>query len=119
MDKRLTIKNIQKIWGKQVYSKWLPGTYGWAVQSVEGINDRYFFELRSNGKFKHAEIQLKRDPVKYNPDDKVFLYEMWAWNLENNKPEQMWFSKQELDTMEGMAMRLGVMLEKIIPKNKV
>jgi hypothetical protein len=116
MDKRLTIKNIQKIWGKQVYSKWLPGTYGWAVQSVEGIRDVYFFELRSNGKFKHAEIQLKRDPVKYNPDDKVFLYEMWAWNLENNRAEHMQFSMKEIDTMEGMTMRLGLMLEKILPK---
>lgn len=115
-SKKLTIKNLNKIWGRQVYSKWLPGTYGWAVQSVEDKNDRYFFELASNGKFKHAEIQLKRDPVKYNPDDRVFLYEMWAWNLENNRAEQMWFSKKELDTVEGMVMRLGVMLEKIIPK---
>jgi hypothetical protein len=119
MDKKLTIQNLYKIWGRQVYSTWLPGTYGWEVQSVGGINDRYFFELRSNGKFKHAEIQLKRDAVKYNPDDKVFLYEMWAWNLENNRAEHMWFSKQELDTMEGMAMRLGLMLEKIIPKDTI
>jgi hypothetical protein len=116
---KLTIKNIHKIFGRQLYSKWIPGTYGWAVQSVEDKNDRYFFELRSNGKFKHAEIQLKREPVKYNPDDKVFLYELWAWNLENNKAEQMWFSKQELDTMDGMCMRLGLMLEKVIPKNIV
>jgi hypothetical protein len=116
---KLTIKNIHKIFGRQLYSKWIPGTYGWAVQSVEDKNDRYFFELRSNGKFKHAEIQLKRDPVKYNPDDKVFLYELWAWNLEDNKAEQMWFSMQELNTVEGMVMRLGLMLEKVIPKNIV
>jgi hypothetical protein len=113
---KLTIKNIDKIFGRQLYSKWIPGTYGWAVQSVEDKNDRYFFELRSNGKFKHAEIQLKREPVKYNPDDRVFLYELWAWNLEDNKAEQMWFSMQELNTVEGMVMRLGLMLEKVIPK---
>jgi hypothetical protein len=116
MDNKLTIQNINKIWGRQMYSKWIPGTYGWAVQSVEGTSDAYYFELASNGRFKHAEIQLKREPVKYNPDDKVFLYELWAWNLEENKAEQMWFSKQELNTVEGMVTRLGVMLEKIIPK---
>jgi hypothetical protein len=99
-----------------MYSKWIPGTYGWAVQSVEGDSDAYYFELASNGRFKHAEIQLKREPVKYNPDDRVFLYELWAWNCEENKAEQMWFSKQELNTVEGMVTRLGVMLEKIIPK---
>jgi len=113
MDKKLTIENIQKIWGRQM---WVPGTYGWAVQSVEGDSNAYYFELASNGKFKHAEIQLKREPVKYHPDAKVFLYELWAWNLEENKAEQMWFSKQELNTVEGMVTRLGVMLEKIIPK---
>jgi hypothetical protein len=117
MDKKLTIKNIQKIWGKQVYSKWLPGTYGWAVQSVEGDSDAYYFELASNGRFKHAEIQLRRDP-KYNPEYFVRGYELWAWNLEENKAEQMWFSKQELNTVEGMVTRLGVMLEKIIPKKQ-
>jgi hypothetical protein len=116
MDKKLTIKNLNKIWGRQLYSKWVPGSYGWAVQSVEGISDRYFFELVSNGRFKHAEIQLKREPSKYNPDDKVFLYEMWAWNLENNRAEHMQFSIGELDTVEGMVIRLGVMLEKILPK---
>ena len=115
-NKRLTIKNIDKIFGRQLYSKWIPGTYGWAVQSVEGTNDAYYFDLASNGKFKHAEIQLKRDPVKYNPDNRVFLYELWAWNLEKNKAETMQFSMQEIDTLESMVIRLGVMLEKIIPK---
>jgi hypothetical protein len=116
---KLTIKNIHKIFGRHLYPLQIPGTHSWVVLSVEDKNDRYFFELRSNGKFKHAEIQLKRDPVKYNPNDRVFLYELWAWNLENNRPEQMWFSKQELDTMDGMCMRLGLMLEKVIPKNIV
>jgi hypothetical protein len=115
-NKRLTIKNIDKIFGRQLYSKWIPGTYGWAVASVEDKNDRYFFELASNGRFKHAEIQLKREPVKYNPDNRVFLYELWAWNSEENKAETMQFSMQEIDTLESMVIRLGVMLEKIIPK---
>ena len=114
-NKRLTIKNIDKIFGRQLYSKWIPGTYGWAVQSVEGTNDAYYFDLASNGKFKHAEIQLKRYP-KYNPESFVRGYELWAWNLEKNKAETMQFSMQEIDTLESMVIRLGVMLEKIIPK---
>jgi hypothetical protein len=115
MDKRLTIQNLNKIWGRQLYSKWIPGTYGWAVQSVEGNDDTYFFELASNGRFKHAEIQLRRDP-KYNAEYFVRGYELWAWNSEENRAETMWFSMKELDTVEGMVMRLGLMLEKIIPK---
>jgi len=103
---KLTIKNIDKIFGRQLYSKWIQNSYGWAVQSVEENDDNYYFELASNGKFKHAEIQLKREPVKYNPDNRVFLYELWAFNLEENRPEQMWFSKQELNTMEGMLISL-------------
>jgi len=103
---KLTIKNIDKIFGRQLYSKWIQNSYGWAVQSVEENDDNYYFELASNGKFKHAEIQLKREPVKYNPDNRVFLYELWAFNLEENRPEQMWFSKQELNTMEGLLISL-------------
>ena len=116
---KLTIKNIDKIFGRQLYSKWIPGTYGWAVQSVEGTNDAYHFELASNGRFRHAEIQLRREPSKYNPDGKVLLYELWAWNLENNRAEQIWCLPTEIDTLEGMIIRLGAMLEKIIPKNIV
>jgi hypothetical protein len=115
---KLTIKNIDKIFGRQLYSKWIPGTYGWAVQSVEGTNDTYHFELASNGKFKHAEIQLRRE-AKFSPESFVRGYELWAWNFEENKGEQMWFAMQEIDTLEGMVIRLGMMLEKIIPKNKV
>ena len=113
---KLTIQNLNKIWGRQLYSKWIPGTYGWAVQNVEGINDRYFFELRSNGKFKHAEIQLKREPIKRKSRRDAFMYELWAWNSEENRAETMQFSMKELDTVEGMVMRLGLMLEKILPK---
>ena len=113
-NKRLTIKNIDKIFGRQLYSHLIPNTQGWAVASVEGVADAYYFELASNGRFKSAEIQLKREP-KYNPESFVRGYELWAWNLEKNKAEQMWFSKQEFDTIEGMVTRLGLMLEKIIP----
>jgi hypothetical protein len=116
---KLTIKNIDKIFGRQLYSKWIPGTYGWAVQSVEGTNHAYHFELASNGKFKHAEIKLRRDPKYYSTESFVKVYELWAWNLEKNRAETMHFSMQEIDTIEGMVVRLGVMLEKIIPKNKV
>ena len=115
-NKRLTIQNLNKIWGRQLYSKWIPGTYGWAVQNVEGTNDAYYFDLASNVKFKHAEIQLKREPIKRKSRRDAFMYELWAWNLEKNKAETMQFSMKELDTVEGMVMRLGLMLEKIIPK---
>ena len=115
---KLTIKNIHKIFGRQLYSKWIPGTYGWAVQSVEESRYAYFFELASNGRFKHAEIQLKREP-KYNPESFVRGYELWAWNIQTGKPEQMQFSIQEIDTLESMVIRLGVMLEKIIPKDTI
>ena len=115
-SKKLTIQNLNKIWGRQLYSKWIPGTYGWAVQNVEGTNDAYYFDLASNGKFKHAEIQLKREPIKRKSRRDAFMYELWAWNLEKNKAETMQFSMKELDTVEGMVMRLGLMLEKILPK---
>jgi hypothetical protein len=113
---KLTIQNPDKIWGRQLYSKWIPGTYGWAARSVEEISDNYYFQLVSNGPIKQIQIKLRRTPSKFNPDDKVFLYELWASNFETGKMEQMWFSKQELDTMDGMCMRLGLMLEKILPK---
>jgi hypothetical protein len=113
----LKIKNIDKIVGVDLYSKWIPGTYGWAVRSVEGDGNTYYFELERNGRFRHAEIQLRREPNKYNPDNKVFLYELWAWNFQKGKAEKMWFSKQELDTIDNMVMRLGLMLEKIIPND--
>lgn len=118
-NKRLTIKNIDKIFGRQLYSKWIPGTYGWAVASVEEAGDTYFFELASNGRFKSAEIQLKREPVKYDPDFKQFLYKLWAWNLEQDRPEEMYFSIQSFETIEATLLGLGTMLEKITPKNTI
>ena len=112
----LTIKNIHKIFGRQLYSKWVPGTYGWVIRNVEMVGDTYIFELASNGTFKQAEIQLKREPSKYEPYKREFLYEMWAWNLESGKPEQAFYSKTELKTVEDMVLRLGLMVEKIIPQ---
>ena len=118
-NKRLTIKNIDKIFGRPLYSKWVPGTYGWVVASVEAAGDTYFFELASNGRFKSAEIQLKREPVKYDPDFKQFLYKLWAWNLEQNRPEEMYFLIESFKTIEETLMKLGLMLEKITPKNTI
>ncbi len=120
MGKILTIQNIHKIFGRQLYSKWIPGTYGWVIRNVEMVGDTYLFELVSNGKTKLKEIQLKREPSKFNPDDKVFLYEMWTWNLNNGgKPEQAFYSKTELQTVEDMVLRLGLLMEKIqmLPNN--
>ena len=118
MDNKLTIQNIQKIWGRQMYSKWIPGTYGWAVQSVEGDSDAYYFELASNGRFKHAEIQLRREP-KWDDLAGQTVYELWAWNLESNKPEILWRTSEDMKTIRDMCLWLGYMIDKIVPKNKI
>ena len=113
----LTIKNIHNIWGRSLYSKWSAGTYGWSVMNVKMVGDTYIFELVSDEMVTSAEIQLKREPSKYNPNEKEFLYEMWTWNLNNGgKPEQAYYSKRELETVEHMVLRLGLMLEKVIPQ---
>jgi hypothetical protein len=114
----LKIKNIDKIVGMDLYSKWIPCTYGWIVSEIEVMDDTYIFVLKDgNGKWGGAEIQFKREPVKYNPHNKAFLYELWAWNIENGKPEQRWYSKQELYDVGSMIIKLGLMLEKIIPNH--
>lgn len=113
---KLTIQNIHKIWGKHVYSKWIENSYGWAVESVEGDSDTYYFALASNGPVKYIEVKLRREPSKYNPNDMDFLYEMWTWNIAEHRWEQAFYSKRDLDTMEGMMLRLGLMIEKILPK---
>lgn len=112
----LRIENINKIFGRQLYSKWIPGTYGWAVSSVEEVGNTYIFELVSNGRFKQAEIQLRRE---FNLVNGSFQkrYELWAWNLESNRPEVEWYTIKEMDTVEAMVLRLGIMLERIIPTN--
>jgi len=115
-SKKLTIQNLNKIWGRQLYSKWIQNSYGWAIQSVDGNDDTYYFELGSNGPIKSIQIKLRRNPSKYNPDSKEFLYELWAWSHVNAKWEQKYYSLKELGTMEGMVMRLGLMLENILPK---
>lgn len=112
----LTIRNIDKIFGRQLYSKWLPNSKGWAVSSVEAVGDTYIFELVSNGRFKQAEIQLRRQPIW----DKVKLetvYEIWAWNLETNTPEILWKNINDIKTTDDMVLWLGYMIDKIVPKD--
>ena len=113
----LRIENINKIFGRQLYSKWMPQTQGWAVGSVELVGDTYIFQLVSNGKWKSAEIQLRKQP-KLDLNRSSTVYELWAWNLESNRPESEWYTTKEMDTVEGMVLRLGIMLERIIPKTK-
>ena len=112
----LRIQNINKIFGRQLYSKWIPGTYGWAVSSVELVGDTYIFELVSNGKFKQAEIQLRREP-KIDAMTLDTVYELWAWNLESNKPEILWRTSEDMKTIKDMCLWLGYMIDKIVPKN--
>ena len=42
-------------------------------------------------------------------------WELWAWNLDNGKPEQLWIKMSAMNTIEEMALRLGMVLEKILP----
>jgi hypothetical protein len=111
--KMLKIQNINKIWGKFVDSKWLPNSKGWVVRSVESVGDTYIFELASNGKFKQAEIQLRREPFWFDGEIK---YELWAWNMETLKPEVLWRTKEDLKTIRDMCLWLGYMIDKIVPK---
>jgi len=116
MNKRITIQNLNKIVGQHLYSKWLPKTEGWAVRGVEAVGDTYAFELvTTNGGWMQAQIQLKREPSKYDPNRKEMLYELWAWNLDNGKPEQLWIKMSAMNTTSDMALRLGMVLEKILP----
>ena len=111
----LKIKNIYKIIGEELDCKWLPKTEGWIVRSVEEVGDTYIFGLDDkNLNWGGAEIQLRRE---WKLVDGSFekKWELWAWNLENNKPEQLWCKMSSMNTTSEMALRLGMMLEKILP----
>ena len=45
-------------------------------------------------------------------------WELWAWNLENNKPEQLWCKISSMNTTSEMGLRLGMILERILPKKQ-
>ena len=115
----LQIKNLNKIVGQHLYIKWLPKTEGWAVRAVEEIGDTYIFELinTQNGTWRQAEIQLRREK-KFDPNDFMAKWELWAWNLENNKPERMMCKVSAMNTTSEMGLRLGMILERILPTIK-
>ena len=112
----LQIKNLNKIVGQHLYSKWLPKTEGWAVRNVEEVGDTYIFGLINthNGSWRQAEIQLRREK-KFDPNDFTMKWELWAWNLGNNKPERIMCKMDCINTTSEMGLRLGMMLERIIP----
>ena len=113
----LRIQNLNRIVGQHLYSKWLPKTEGWAVRNVETIGDTYIFELinTQSGTWRQAEIQLKRNDEKWDTQTFTKKWELWAWNLGNNKPEQMWCDVKQMSTTSDMGLRLAMILEKIIP----
>jgi len=114
----LTIRNIDKIIGEELDCKWLPNTEGWVVKGIETVGDTYIFELvTTNGKWLGAEIQLRREP-KLDLNRSATVYEMWAWNLENNKPEVLWRTKADLETVRDGVLWIGYVLDKIVPTNK-
>jgi hypothetical protein len=39
---------------------------------------------------------------------------MWAWNLENNKPEILWRTKADLETVRDAVLWIGYVLDKIL-----
>ena len=112
----LKIRNINKIVGQHLYSKWLPKTEGWAVRGVEAVGDTYIFQLinTQDGSWRQAEIQLRREWKIVNGSFEK-QWELWAWNLENGKPEQIWCKMNCMNTTSEMALRLGMVLEKILP----
>ena len=117
MNKRITIQNLNKIVGQHLYSKWLPKTEGWAVRGVEAVGDTYIFELinTQDGSWRQAEIQLRREWKIVNGSFEK-QWELWAWNLGNNLPERMMCKVSEMNTTSGMGLRLGMILERILPK---
>ena len=112
----LKIQNINRIVGQHLYSKWLPKTEGWAVRAVEAVGDTYIFELinTQSGSWRQAEIQLRRER-KIDPNDFIAKWELWAWNLENNKPEVKWNKLKDLETVKDGVLWVGYVLDKIIP----
>jgi hypothetical protein len=124
---KLTIKNIDKIFGRQLYSKWIPATYGWAVRHVEILADTYCFELVCNGtQFnKFVTIQLGREPTfnqqsTWIPGRYVREYELWGFDYTKiGKSERMWCKIEQINTIEEMGLRLSMMLGKIIPKDTI
>jgi DNA integrity scanning protein DisA with diadenylate cyclase activity len=113
MDKRITIQNLDKIIGQHLFSKWLPKTTGWVVRNVESVGDTYIFELGCS-KGKHVSVQLRRDAMKYEPNRKEFLYELWGWNTQTNKPEQVWCRMRDMGSTNDFALSLGMMVEKML-----
>jgi len=113
----LEIKNLNNIVGQHIYSKWLPKTEGWAVRGVETLADTYIFELinTQSGSWRQAHIQLKRNDEKWDTQTFTKKWELWGWNLENNKPEQMWCDVNQMGTRNEMGLRLAMLLEKILP----
>ena len=111
----LKIRNIDKIIGRELDCKWLPNTKDWWVKSIEEAGDTYIFELKnanSDARFQNAEIQLRREPVIREGE---VNYEMWAWNLENGKPEVKWNKLKDLKTVKDGVLWVGYVLEKILP----
>lgn len=110
----LNIKNLNKIRGQHLFSKWLPKTTGWVVRDVESVGDTYIFELASSkGGWKTLSVQLRREPAKFEPYKREYLYELWSWG-KDGKPEQIWMMKTEMNSTNEFALRLGMMVEKIV-----
>lgn len=115
MDKKITIENLNKIRGQHLFSKWLPKTTGWVVRDWEAFGDTYIFELAcSKGGYRQVSVQLRRTPAKFEPNKREYLYELWGWNTQTNKPEQIWMMKTEMNSKNEFALRLGMMVEKMV-----
>ena len=115
MDKRITIENLNKIRGQHLFSKWLPKTTGWVVRDWEAFGDTYIFKLAcSKGGYREVSVQLRRDPMKFEPNRREWMYELWGWNTQTNKPEQVWCRMRDMGSTNDFALSLGMIVEKIL-----
>lgn len=115
----LRIRNISKIEGRLIESKWLPNTKGWWVNRVEEIKDAYIFELLNSDRnivWNKAEITLDKQPL-LSPETFDTLYLMWAMNYETGLRETKSCKLYNLNTVEETGLELAMILDKIIPSN--
>lgn len=113
----LTIRNLDNIVGHFVYSKWLSKSKDWVVREVEAVGDTYIFEMMNtnpNARFSKAEIQLRREPM-WDKVAEETVYELWAWNLENNRAEILTRRISDMRTVRDMGLWLAMIIDKIVP----
>lgn len=111
----LDIKNIDKIEGESLESKWMPNTKGFYVESVEVHPIMYVFKILHGCKNTTHYLDLKR-----RPDGKKFFkhYSIGGWS-ESGEYIKKDCHIDELRTMEDCRLWLGYVLEQIREPNSI